>query len=71
MGLRGTNMTTIAMKHWIPIAGRLTRAQSIHVPADLIVVCPWAVIGLTMTALVAASGSVGSAGLADILAVAE
>jgi len=63
-------MNTIVMKDRIPVALGLTRAPSMHVPADLIVVCLWAVLGLTMAALVASFGSVDSAGWADVLAVA-
>ena len=64
-------MTTINMTrhHWIPIAGKLFGAKSLHVPADLTVVCLWAIIGLTATALIVALDA--GADLAGILAAAE
>jgi hypothetical protein len=63
-------MITIAMKYWIiPIADRIIRAQSMHVPADLIVVCLWSAAGLVGTALLAAC--VGSVDVASILAATE
>jgi len=64
-------MTTIVMKneHRIRAAGRLFGFQSLHMPADLIAVCLWAMTGLIATALVATLDP--SADLAGILSVAE
>ena len=48
-------MTTINMTrhHWIPVAGKLFGSKSPHVPADLIVVFLWTIIGFTVTAVIA------------------
>jgi hypothetical protein len=62
-------VTTIIMQYRIPVGVRLRHAQSMHVPADLIIVCLWALTGLIVTALVGIG--VGSEELAGILAAAE
>ena len=64
-------MTTVVRKYqyWIRAAGRLFGCRSIHVPGDLIAVFLWSMIGLAMTALVAACEP--GADLAGILAAAE
>jgi hypothetical protein len=68
---RGTNITAIVAKyrHRIPIVGTLFGSKSLHLSADLMVVCLWAILGLAVTALVAAFDT--GADIAGILAVAE
>jgi hypothetical protein len=61
-------MTTIVMKRLNPVAGRLIGAQTMHVPADFIVICLWSLTGLVVTALLGAC--VGSVDFVSILAAA-